>query len=142
MRPRSPHNDVDQGRNGQDEQQVQHNKPPLFEYTRVGRLSAVTDKQTGGATGRVVRDVVIYTLARLLLVIALTAVIFYGAQLFGIREFPLVIAMLFGIVLALPLGFWLLAPLRRRATAGIADIDERRRTDRDDLQARLRGEQD
>jgi hypothetical protein len=100
----------------------------------------VTDKQTGGATGRVVRDVVIYTLARLLLVIVLTAVIFYGAQLFGIREFPFVIAMLFGLILALPLGFWLLAPLRRRATAGIAAVDERRRTDRDQLQARLRGE--
>ena len=66
------------------------------------------------------RDVVTYTLARLLLVIALTAVIFYAAHLLGIREFPLVIAMLFAIILALPLGFWLLAPLRRRATAGIA----------------------
>ena len=100
----------------------------------------MTDKQAGGASGRMVRDVVIYTLARLLLVIALTAVIFYAAQLLGIREFPLVIAMLFAIILALPLGFWLLAPLRRRATARIAEIDERRRTDRDQLQARLRGE--
>lgn len=100
----------------------------------------MTDKQTGGASGRMVRDVAIYTLARLLLVIALTAVIFYAAQLLGIREFPLIIAMLFAIILALPLGFWLLAPLRRRATAGIAQIDERRRTERDQLQARLRGE--
>ena len=88
------------------------------------------------------RDVVTYTLARLLLVIALTAVIFYAAHLLGIREFPLVIAMLFAIILALPLGFWLLAPLRRRATAGIAAVDERRQTDRDQLQARLRGEND
>ncbi len=89
-----------------------------------------------------VRDVVIYTLARLLLVVALTAVIFSAAHLFGLREFPLVIAMLFGIILALPLGIWLLAPLRRRATAGIAAVDERRRTDREQLQARLRGEKD
>jgi len=102
----------------------------------------VTDNQQGGATGRMVRDVVVYTLARLLLVIALTAVIFYAARLLGIREFPLVIAMLFAIILALPLGFWLLAPLRRRATAGIAQVDERRRSDREDLQARLRGEKD
>jgi uncharacterized membrane protein YfcA len=87
-----------------------------------------------------VRDVAIYTLARLLLVVTLTAVIFYAAQLLGIREFPLVIAMLFAIILALPLGIWLLAPLRRRATAGIAAVDERRRADRDQLQARLRGE--
>ncbi len=100
----------------------------------------MTENQEGGATGRMVRDVVIYTLARLLLVVALTAVIFYAARLLGIREFPLVIAMLFAIILALPLGIWLLAPLRRRATTGIAAVDERRRTDRDQLQARLRGE--
>ena len=100
----------------------------------------MTENQTGGATGRMMRDVVVYTLARLMLVIALTAVIFYAAHLFGIREFPLVIAMLFAIILALPLGFWLLAPLRRRATAGIAEVDERRRIEREQLQARLRGE--
>jgi len=86
------------------------------------------------------RDVALYTLARLLLVVALTAVIFYGAHLIGIGEFPLIVAMLFAIVISLPLGIWLLAPLRRRATAGIADVDERRRADREQLQARLRGE--
>jgi hypothetical protein len=100
----------------------------------------VTDNQEARATGGMMRDVVLYTLARLLLVIALTAVIFYAAPLFGIREFPLIIAMLFALILALPLGFWLLAPLRRQATAGIAAVDERRRIDRDQLQARLRGE--
>lgn len=100
----------------------------------------MTDNQTPGATGRLVRDVVLYTLARLLLVVVLTAVIYYAAHLFGIREFPLIVAMLFAIILALPLGIWLLAPLRRRATAGIASVDERRRLDREQLQARLRGE--
>ena len=86
------------------------------------------------------RDVLLYTGARLALVVALTAVIFYAAHLFGIKEFPLVIAMLFAIILALPLGIWLLKPLRLRATAGIAEVDDRRRSDRDRLQARLRGE--
>jgi hypothetical protein len=33
-----------------------------------------------------------------------------------------------------------LAPLRRRATEGIAEVDERRRRDREQLEARLRGE--
>ena len=146
MRTRSPHNDVDQGRNGQDEQQVQHNKPPLSEYTRVGRLGVVTDDgaetdgDAGGTTGRMIADVVIYTVARLALVAVLTAAIFFGARWIGITEFPLVIAMLFAIVISLPLGIWLLAPLRRRATAGIAEVDERRRHDREQLQARLRGE--
>ena len=45
------------------------------EYTRVGRLPAVTDNQPAGATGRMIRDVLIYTAARLLLVVALTAAI-------------------------------------------------------------------
>jgi len=100
----------------------------------------VTDDETAGSTGRMVGDVVIYTLARLVLVAVLTAAIFYAARLIGVKEFPLVIAMLFAIVISLPLGIWLLAPLRRRATAGIAEVDERRRHDREDLQARLRGE--
>jgi len=101
----------------------------------------VTDNQAGGgSTGRMARDVLLYTMARLALVVALTVVIFYAPRLLGITEFPLVIAMLFAIILALPLGIWLLKPLRLRATAGIAEVDERRRRDRDQLQARLRGD--
>lgn len=87
-----------------------------------------------------IRDVGLYTLARLVLVAVLTAVIFGAAGLLGITEFPLVVAMLFAIIISLPLGIWLLAPLRRRATEGIAAVDERRRTDREQLQARLRGQ--
>jgi Protein of unknown function (DUF4229) len=85
-------------------------------------------------------DVAAYTLARLLLAAVLTAVIFFVAHLLGISEFPLVVALLFAIVLALPLGIWVFAPLRRRATASIAEFDERRRSDREQLRARLRGE--
>ena len=44
------------------------------------------------------------------------------------------------LVIALPLGIWLFRPLRERATASIAAVDERRRQDREQLQARLRGE--
>lgn len=99
----------------------------------------MTDKQAGGSTGRMVRDVVIYTVARLALVAAITAVIFFVAQLIGV-QIPLAVAILFAIVIALPLGIWVLAPLRRRATAGISEVDERRRRDREQLEARLRGE--
>jgi antibiotic biosynthesis monooxygenase (ABM) superfamily enzyme len=86
-------------------------------------------------------DVLAYAVARLLLVAALTAVIFGAAHLLGLREFPLVVALLFALVIALPLGIWIFAPLRRRATASIAVFDERRRRDREQLQARLRGEE-
>ncbi|BBY44372.1 hypothetical protein A5765_10555 [Mycolicibacterium celeriflavum] len=90
---------------------------------------------------RLVLDVLAYLLARLLLVAALTAVIFGAGHLLGLREFPLVVALLFALVIALPLGIWLFAPLRRRATASIAAFDEGRRRDRAQLQARLRGEE-
>jgi Protein of unknown function (DUF4229) len=86
-------------------------------------------------------DVLAYTLARLLLVVVLTTAIFGGAHLLGLRDFPLVIALLFAIVIALPLGIWIFAPLRKRATASIAALDERRRRDREQLQARLSGEE-
>lgn len=79
-------------------------------------------------------------MARLALAAVLTVVIVGAGHLLGIREFPLIVAVLFAIVLALPLGIWVFAPLRRRATASIAEFDERRRQDRESLQARLRGD--
>jgi uncharacterized protein DUF4229 len=86
-------------------------------------------------------DVAAYAVARLLLAAVLTVVIFAAAHLVGIAEFPLVVALLFALVLALPLGIWVFAPLRRKATASIAVFDERRRSDREQLRARLRGEE-
>ena len=49
-------------------------------------------------------DVAAYAFARLLLAAVLTVVIFGAAHLVGIAEFPLVVALLFAIVVALPLG--------------------------------------
>lgn len=86
-------------------------------------------------------DVLIYTFARLLLVAVLTAVILGAGHLLGLRDFPIVVAILFALVIALPLGIWIFAPLRRRATASIAVFDQRRRKDREQLRARLRGEE-
>ena len=86
-------------------------------------------------------DLLAYVLARLLLVAVVAAVIVGAGHLLGVRDFPLVVALLFAMVIALPLGIWVFAPLRRRATASIAALDERRRRDREQLQARLRGEE-
>ena len=86
------------------------------------------------------RDVGLYALARLLLVAALATLIYGVARVAGVDDFPLYIALAFAIVIALPLGIWVFTPLRRRATASIAAFDERRRRDREQLQARLRGE--
>lgn len=86
------------------------------------------------------RDVGAYLFARLALAAVLTGVIVGAGHLVGLREFPVVVAVLFALVLALPLGIWIFAPLRRRATLSIAEFDERRRKDKETLQARLRGE--
>jgi hypothetical protein len=98
----------------------------------------VSDSRPGS---RLVGDLVLYAVARLLLVVALTAVIVGAGYLLGVRDFPIVVALLFAMVIALPLGIWMFAPLRRRATASIAMLDERRRKDREQLQARLRGDE-
>jgi hypothetical protein len=89
---------------------------------------------------RLLLDVAAYVAARLVLVVVVTAVILGIGALIGLRDFPVVVALMFAIVIALPLGIWLFAPLRRRATESIAVFDERRRTEREQLQARLRGD--
>jgi FtsH-binding integral membrane protein len=92
------------------------------------------------STARMFRDVMMYAGARLLLAAALAAVIYGVARLLGIDDFPIYVAVAFAIVIALPLGIWIFAPLRRRATAGMMAVDQRRRRDREQLRARLRGE--
>ena len=89
---------------------------------------------------QMIRDVGLYMIARLLLAAALSAAIYGIARLLGIADFPVYIAVAFAIVIALPLGIWIFTPLRRRATASMAAVDERRRRDREQLQARLRGD--
>ncbi|WP_375486876.1 DUF4229 domain-containing protein [uncultured Mycobacterium sp.] len=92
------------------------------------------------STRRVAVDVVVYATARVVLVVALSAAIYAAARLLGVRELPVVVAVLFALVLGMPLGIWVFSPLRRRATAGLATVGERRRRDREQLRARLRGE--
>ena len=85
-------------------------------------------------------DVGAYLVARLALA-ALLAVAIVAVGRLITADFPVTVAVLFAIVLAFPLGIWVFAPLRRRATASIAEFDERRRRDRDQLRARLRGDE-
>jgi hypothetical protein len=92
------------------------------------------------SAGRATVSVLLYVAARLALVVALTGVIYGAGRLLGVHEFPLIVALLFALVIAMPLGIWLFSPLRRRATEGIEVATERRRRDREQLRARLRGE--
>ena len=92
------------------------------------------------SAGHAVAGVLLYVAARLVLVVVLTAVIYGAGRLLGVQEFPVVIAILFALIIAMPLGIWVFGPLRRRATAGLEVATERRRRDREQLRARLRGE--
>ena len=85
-------------------------------------------------------DILSYTAARLALVVVLSAVIYGIGRLAGLSDFPPIVALLLGLVIAMPLGMWVFSPLRRRATASLALAGESRRRDREQLQARLRGE--
>lgn len=94
-------------------------------------------EQTGAS--RLLVDTLAYLAARLALA-AVLALVIYAVGRFISSDFPATVAVLFAIVLAFPLGIWVFAPLRRRATASIAAFDARRRRDRDELRSRLRGE--
>lgn len=79
-----------------------------------------------------VRDVVLYSAARLVMV----GVLAVGLVLFGV---PLLVAVLLALVVALPLSFVLLAPLRVRVATGLAASGARRRAERARLRDQLRG---
>ncbi len=97
--------------------------------------------ETGRArVGRAVLDVALYTVARLALVVVLTAVIYGLGRLIGLSDFPPIVAAMLALIVALPLGMWLFTPLRRRATESLSAAGERRRQERAELQARLRGD--
>ena len=97
---------------------------------------------TGGRapSGRAVVDVAVYALARLVLVGVLSALIYGLGRIIGLSDFPPIVAVLLALIIALPLGMWVFTPLRRRATASLSAAGERRRRDREQLHARLRGE--
>lgn len=100
----------------------------------------VTGRVPDVSGSRMILDVLAYLVARLLLA-AVLGVVIYVVGKFVTPDFPLTVAALFAIVLAFPLGIWVFAPLRKRATESIGAFDERRRRDRDDLRARLRGDE-
>ena len=92
------------------------------------------------SAGRAALSVLLYVAARLVLVAVVTAAIYAAGRLLGVHEFPIAVALLLALVIAMPLGIWLFGPLRRRATEGLEVATERRRRDREQLRARLRGE--
>lgn len=89
--------------------------------------------------GQLLRNIALYTGARLLLVVVLGAVIIGIGYLFGI-EVPILVAAVFAVLISLPLSLLLFKTLRIRVNESIAGVDEGRRRARADLQSKLRGE--
>lgn len=99
-----------------------------------------TEPRPGTSPGRrLARNLALYTLARLALVAILTAVIMAVTALVTV-QIPLIVAVLFAIVIALPLSLTLFKGLRGKVNSDIAAVDARRRRDKAQLRARLRGD--
>lgn len=85
-------------------------------------------------TGRtLVRDVALYSLARLAMVAVLALLLVFAGV-------PLLVSILLALVVALPLSMLLLASLRARVSAGLALVGARRKAERDRLRRQLRGD--
>ena len=89
-------------------------------------VSAVAEQNLG-------RDLALYTLARLVLVAAVTV-------LLVLFDVPLLVALAVAVVVGFPLGLLVFRDLNQRVTAGLAERGKDRAEARDRLRAELRGE--
>ncbi|WP_020791027.1 DUF4229 domain-containing protein [Gordonia sp. NB41Y] len=88
--------------------------------------------------GDLTLSIALYTVARLVLVVALAAIIWGVGKLAGV-DVPLLVAAVFGVLIALPMGMVVFKKLRVRVNNQIAIVDGQRRARHEDLQSRLRG---
>ena len=79
------------------------------------------------------RDLVLYTLARI-------GVLVVAAAVLVLLNVPLLVAAAVSVVVVMPLSMLLFAGLRRRVAGGIAQRTARRREQREQLRAQLRGD--
>ncbi|WP_409328687.1 DUF4229 domain-containing protein [Trujillonella humicola] len=98
---------------------------------------ATPGSPTGGPATppRVAPPLVLYTLGRLLITVALVALIWVA----GLPGFP---ALLFGLLLSMPAAHFLLRGVRERLTEALAARGVARRAAKEDLRARLSGDAD
>ena len=81
------------------------------------------------------RDIALYTLARLALLLAVTAVI----TACGV---PLLVAAAVSVVVVMPVSMLVFGGLRRRVATGMALRSRQRAARREELRAQLRGDRD
>ncbi|MDX2359080.1 DUF4229 domain-containing protein [Dietzia sp. PP-33] len=92
---------------------------------------------TGTTPGaRLARNMVFYTVLRLLMVVALTLLIIGIGRVAGV-DVPVLVAAIFSVVVALPLSMILFTRLRAEINSDIAAVDSGRREKREDLRRRM-----
>ncbi|NDK89868.1 DUF4229 domain-containing protein [Gordonia desulfuricans] len=102
-------------------------------------LEGVSEEQKEHVgAGDLTLSIALYTVARLVLVVALAAIIWGVGKLAGV-DVPVLVAAVFGVLIALPLGMVVFKKLRVRVNNQIAIVDGQRRARHEDLQSRLRG---
>lgn len=91
--------------------------------------------------GSVAGWVALYTVLRMGLVAVFAAAIVGVGLLFGVKV-PILVALIFGVLIALPLGLVLFKSVRLKVNEQIAAVDADRAARRSDLQSRLRGDEE
>lgn len=99
----------------------------------------LTAPATGGAKSSLIKNLLLYTLARLAMFVVVAAVIYYAPRLVGV-EVPFLVAMAFGLLVSLPISMFTFKTLRLAVNADIAAVDANRRAQRQDLESKLRGD--
>ncbi|WP_028463278.1 DUF4229 domain-containing protein [Nocardia sp. 348MFTsu5.1] len=115
------------------------NEPAANKRSSGKKDPAPSVEPTPGAGRRLAIDLVLYTGARIALVIALAAGIYLVGRAVGI-DVPVLVAAVFAVIIALPAGMLLFKGLRQRVNVGIATVDAGRKAQRENLSSRLRGE--
>jgi len=95
-----------------------------------------TDEAGTRPGARLARNMVFYTILRLLMVVALTLLIVGIGSLAGVQV-PVLVAAIISVVIALPLSMILFTRVRAEINADIAAVDAGRREKREDLQRRM-----
>lgn len=85
---------------------------------------------------RLARNMIFYTVVRLLLVVVLTVLITWVGNMIA-GPFPLLVGAIFAVIIALPLSMVLFARLRTQINSDIAEVDAGRRAKREDLRRRM-----
>ncbi len=121
------------------ERRADRASPTLGDVSDATRPDGASAQQTSDAGKRLAKNLALYTVARLALVVVLTAAIILVARLVRV-EVPVIVAALFALIIAMPLSLTLFKKLRAKVNEDIAVVDEKRRKDKARLRARLRGE--